>query len=215
MEDRPAEPVTLAELVARARALAQQGGRQVLGVTGSPGAGKSTVARQLVTALGPDVAALVPMDGFHYANTVLHSLGRRDRKGAWDTFDADGYVDLLRRLRSRATSVVYAPDFDRDVDEPIGSALPVAREVPLVVTEGNYLLSDLGSWSAVLPLLDESWFLEIDPATRIHRLVARHEGFGMSHEQAVAWAGGTDQTNAEIVQRCRDRATAVLRVLPA
>ena len=141
------EPVQA--LVARARVLAAAGGRRILGLTGPPGAGKSTVARTLVDALGPDTAVLVPMDGFHLANVTLRALGRRDRKGAWDTFDVGGYVALLRRLRAADEPVVHAPDFDRQLEEPIGSAVPVAADVPLVVTEGNYLLSREGGWGGV------------------------------------------------------------------
>ncbi|GAB2965068.1 nucleoside/nucleotide kinase family protein [Streptomyces pseudoechinosporeus] len=203
---------TAAELVERARALADRGGRRILGITGAPGAGKSTLARQLVKALGPDTAVLVPMDGFHLSNATLCALGRRDRKGAWDTFDADGYVHLLRRLRSCVEPVVYAPDFDRDIEESIGSALPVPRGVPLVVTEGNYLLSDEGSWGQVAGLLDESWYLEIDDDLRRQRLVARHESHGKGHDEAVAWACGSDQGNAELVARGRVRADLVVAV---
>ena len=101
----------------------------------------------MVDKLGADLAAFVPIDGFHLSNPTLISWGRRDRKGAWDTFDADGYVHLLRRLRNQEEEIVHAPDFDRDVDESIGSALPIRPEVPLVVTEGNYLLCDWGGWA--------------------------------------------------------------------
>jgi pantothenate kinase len=153
------------------------------------------------------------MDGFHLSNATLRAWGRRDRKGAWDTFDADGYVHLLRRLRDRTDEVVHAPDFDRDVDESIGSAIPVHRDVPLVVTEGNYLLSTEGSWPGVAALLDESWFLELDEPTRMDRLVRRHERHGMTHQQAVDWAGGTDQANAVLVARGRGRADLVVTVV--
>ncbi|MGP4048104.1 nucleoside/nucleotide kinase family protein [Streptomyces sp. 2A115] len=205
---------SVAELVERARVLADGDGRRILGITGAPGAGKSTLARQLVEALGPDTAVLVPMDGFHLSNTMLRALGRRDRKGAWDTFDADGYVHLLLRLRSCDEPVVYAPDFDREIEESIGSALSVPREIPLVVTEGNYLLSEEGSWGRVAELLDESWYLEIDDALRRQRLVARHEAHGKRHDEAVAWTHGSDQANAELVARGRTRADLVVKVEP-
>ena len=101
--------LSFGDLVERARALATPGQRHLLGITGAPGAGKSKVARELVDELGPDLAVLVPMDGFHLSNQTLIAWGRRGRKGASDTFDADGYVNLLRRLRNQQEEIVHAP----------------------------------------------------------------------------------------------------------
>lgn len=204
--------LSTADLTARARTLAAQGSRTVLGLTGAPGAGKSTLGAALVAALGPDVAVLVPMDGYHYANVVLEALGRRDRKGAQDTFDAGGYVSLLRRLRSGEEEVVHAPEFRRELEEPIGSALPVPRDVPLVVTEGNYLLLRQGPWAALDGLIDEAWYLEPGDDLRHDRLVARHEAFGKPPEQARAWALGTDEVNARLIAGTRDRADLVVQL---
>ncbi|WP_369069819.1 nucleoside/nucleotide kinase family protein [Kineococcus terrestris] len=204
-----------ADLVARAAALAERGPRTVLGLVGPPGAGKSTQAAALVDALGPRRAVLVPMDGFHLADAVLGALGRRGRKGAPDTFDAGGYAALLRRLRAQPGAgpedeVVYAPEFRREIEEPVGSALPVPRDVPLVVTEGNYLLLREGPWAALEGLLDETWYLEVPPAVRLPRLVARHERFGRAPEAARAWAEGSDEANARVVAAGRDRADLVV-----
>ncbi|HKX15909.1 MAG TPA: nucleoside/nucleotide kinase family protein [Propionibacteriaceae bacterium] len=204
--------LALADLVERARAMAVPGQRHLLGITGAPGAGKSKVALEIVDKLGADLAVLIPMDGFHLSNQTLITWGRRGRKGAWDTFDADGYVHLLRRLRNQEEEIVHAPDFDRDIDESIGCALPVRREVPLVVTEGNYLLSDLGGWVGVASLLDECWYLEADDATRLQRLTYRHQQHGMSHQQAATWARTTDQDNADQIVRSRARADLVIMV---
>jgi fructokinase len=202
--------LSLADLVERSRALAVPGRRHLLGITGAPGAGKTKVAKDIVDKLGAGLAVFVPMDGFHLSNHTLITLGRRGRKGAWDTFDAHGYVHLLRRLRNQDEEIVYAPDFDRDVDESIGSALPIHREVPLVVTEGNYLLSELGGWAGVAPLLDECWYLQVDDSTRLKRLASRHELHGMSHEQADTWARTTDQDNAVLIAKSLPRADVVI-----
>jgi fructokinase len=202
--------LTMADLVERARGLAVPGQRHLLGITGAPGAGKTKVARDVVDKLGPDLAAFVPMDGFHLSNHTLIAWGRRDRKGAWDTFDADGYVQLLRRLRNPEEEIVHAPDFDRDVDESIGSALPIPREVPLVVTEGNYLLCDWGGWAGVAPLLDQSWYMQLDDSTRLQRLTYRHQQHGMSHEEADNWARTTDQDNAALIAQSMPRADLVI-----
>ena len=203
-----AAPTTLLE---RARRLVASGRRRILGIVGPPGGGKSTVARLVVAQLG-DAAALVPMDGFHLAQDELVRLGRRDRMGAPDTFDADGYVALLRRLRDATDSVVYAPEFRREIEEPIAGAIAIPRSVPLVVTEGNYLLLEHGGWDGVRALLDESWYVEVDEETRIERLVKRHVAFGKAPGEAREWTMGSDQRNAEVVARTAHRADLVVRL---
>ncbi|OIK04846.1 nucleoside/nucleotide kinase family protein [Streptomyces monashensis] len=213
-------PLTFDDLLARARGLVRDGRRAVLGIAGGPGAGKTTLAEQVVRALngdGPPWAAHVPMDGFHLADAELDRLGRRDRKGAPDTFDAAGYAALLRRLREDTEEVVYAPGFERVLEQPLAGAVPVAPTARLVVTEGNYLLLAEGSWARVRPCLDEVWFCEIAEDERIRRLVARHEEFGKDHDSAVAWVLGTDQRNAGLVAATRGRADLVVppAALPA
>ncbi|HEY3436617.1 MAG TPA: nucleoside/nucleotide kinase family protein [Actinotalea sp.] len=204
------------EALARAAALAA-GPRRILGIAGAPGAGKSTLAARVVGALGA-AAVLVPMDGFHLAQAELRRLGRADRKGAPDTFDASGFVALLERLHAqrpgpgRVGEVAYAPHFDRTLEEAVAGWVPVAAEVPLVVVEGNYLLHDDGPWSRVRPLLDEAWFVEVDDAVRVERLVARHVAFGKEPGAARRWTLGPDQSNARLVAATRGHADAVVRL---
>jgi pantothenate kinase len=150
------------------------------------------------------------MDGFHLADVELDRLGLRDRKGAPDTFDAAGYAVLLRRLREDTDEVVYAPGFERVLEQPIAGAIPVPPTARLVVTEGNYLLLREGSWARVRPCLDEVWFCEIDEEERVRRLVARHEEFGKGPEAALGWVLGTDQRNADRIATTRDRADLVV-----
>jgi pantothenate kinase len=193
----------------RAVELAGSGARRILGITGPPGAGKSTLAGRLVAELG-DRARLVPMDGFHLADAQLERLGRRQRKGAIDTFDAGGYLALLRRLRENREPVVYAPEFRREIEEPIAGAIAVPQHVPLVVTEGNYLLAEAEPWGAVRELLDDAWYVALDEGVRLDRLIRRHIDFGKPPDAARAWATGTDQRNAELVARTRARADLVI-----
>ncbi|MEU1474595.1 nucleoside/nucleotide kinase family protein [Streptomyces sp. NPDC001668] len=204
-------PLTFDDLVTRARSLAVPGRRTVLGVAGAPGAGKTTLAERLVGTLngsGEPWVAHVPMDGFHLADVELDRLGLRDRKGAPETFDAAGYAALLRRLREETDDVVYAPGFERVLEQPIAGAIPVLPSARLVVTEGNYLLV----WPRVRPQLDEVWFCELDEDERVRRLVARHEEFGKSHDEAVAWVTRSDQRNAELVAATRERADLLVPV---
>jgi pantothenate kinase len=208
------EDATLEELVESAKALVVPGERRILGLTGAPGAGKSTVAEQLITALGPDTAVLVPMDGFHLANDVLLELGRRDRKGAHDTFDDGGYARLIATLRAQRVDdpVVYAPRFQREIEESIGSAIPVAPTVPLVVTEGNYLLLDFDAWPTARSRVDEVWFLAPDTAVRHARLLRRHEAYGKSPQDAARWALGPDERNARLIESTAGRADRIVRL---
>ena len=209
-------PLTFDDLLTRARSLAGPEGRAVLGIAGPPGSGKTTLAEHLVRALngsGEPWVAHVPMDGFHLADVELDRLGLRDRKGAPETFDAGGYAALLRRLREEpGGDVVYAPGFERVLEQPIAGAIPVPPTARLIVTEGNYLLLGTGAWARVRPALDEVWFCALDEDERVRRLVARHEEFGKTHEEALAWVLRSDQRNAELVAATRDLADLVVPV---
>ncbi|MEU8658996.1 nucleoside/nucleotide kinase family protein [Actinoplanes philippinensis] len=213
--------MTFAELVSRARGLAEDGRRAVLGIAGPPAAGKTTLAIELVGALsadpppgfGADWVAHVPMDGFHLADVELDRLGLRDRKGAPDTFDAYGYAALLRRLIEDRDEMIYAPGFERTLEQPIAGSIPVPRSTRLIVTEGNYLLLDEPRWRPVRELLTEVWYAELDGAERLRRLIERHVRFGKPREAAVAWATGTDERNAELIVPTRERADLIVGVL--
>lgn len=201
--------VTVAELAAE---LAVPGPRRLIGLVGAPGVGKSTVTDELIQALAArDVQAVtVPMDGFHLADASLTRLGRLDRKGAVDTFDGHGYVALLRRLRDETGHTVFAPGFDRDLEQPLAGAIAVDPGVSVVLTEGNYLLVAEEPWDQIRDLLDEVVFVRLDAAERRRRLRARHEQFGKSADHARAWVDEVDEPNAMLVEATAVRADRVL-----
>jgi pantothenate kinase len=156
--------------------------------------------------------ALVGMDGFHLAHRALIELGLVELKGAPETFDADGYVALLRRLRDPGgAETVWAPEFRRDIEDAVAGAVPVHPDTRLVVTEGNYLLLD-GPWRPVRDLLDEVWFVEVPDAVRRERLAARHRRYGRTEEEAWARTLGSDERNAQLVAASRGLADLVVAV---
>jgi pantothenate kinase len=209
MGETTARDVRFADLVTRVRSLP---GRAMVGICGAPGAGKSTLAERLVTALGED-AVYVGMDGFHLAQVELDRLGRAERKGAPDTFDAAGYVNLLARMRSRPAETVYAPEFRREIEEPIAGAVPVHPVHRFVITEGNYLLLPDEPWAQVRGLLTETWFLAPDESLRRDRLLARHQAFGRTLAEARDRTLGSDERNAVLINATQQAADLVLRTV--
>ena len=141
------------------------------------------------------------MDGFHLSNRVLEEMGLRDRKGAPETFDSTGFVSLLSRIRNQRKDPIYFPIFDRAIEESVAAQGVLYQDVQLVLVEGNYLNLENEPWNQIIELLDDSWFLTLPEEIRMERLVARHEAFGKSRADAIAWANGSDQRNAELIER--------------
>jgi pantothenate kinase len=207
---RSLDPVAARE---RAAELAKRPERAILGITGAPAAGKSTYAERLVEQLVAEGhrVALVPMDGYHLAQSALEALGWADVKGAPHTFDAGGFVALLRRLKDR-DGTVWAPRFDRELEDSIAATIGVGPEVDLVVTEGNYLLLDQEPWATGRQLLDEVWYIDLSEDVRHARLEARHRRFGRSPEEAHERTYGSDERNARLIASTKPAADAILRL---
>lgn len=203
------------ELETQVDELRRRAGRNrfLLGICGAPGAGKSTIAERIACQLGSD-AVVVPMDGFHLASSVIRGSPLATRRGAPDTFDGDGFVALLRRLRDQHEAVVFAPRYERAIEDPIAGAIPVRIETRFVIVEGNYLLHSEPPWTSVPALLDETWYIEHDDdRTRLDRLVARHIEFGKSETESIRWVEESDERNAQLIAAGRSRADLVLTEL--
>jgi pantothenate kinase len=203
-----ADPAALAERVA---ALAADRPRVLIGIAGAPGAGKSTLAAAVAAAVearGLPVV-VVPMDGFHLADVALTALGRLQAKGAIDTFDAAGYAALLERIRTGGETV-WAPAFDRELEQPVAGSIAVPPSAAVVITEGNYLLVPEGPWARVRDVLDEAWYLEADDGLRRTRLLERHVRFGKPRQAAEAWVVAVDEPNAVLIASTASRADLVV-----
>jgi pantothenate kinase len=191
------------ELVDLAVGLVGERRRAVLGITGAPGAGKSTLVEALLDAVaercGEDWVAHLPMDGFHLADVQLARLGALDRKGAEHTFDGAGYAHTLERVVGNPEEWIYVPGFERTLEQPLAAALVVPPSARLVVTEGNYLLLPSAPWTLARAQLAEVWFVTTEQGTRLERLIARHVEFGKAPAAAEEWVLTSDEANAEVV----------------
>jgi pantothenate kinase len=199
--------ITREGAIARVSVLLDSPHRFILGVVGKPGVGKSTFTQFLSEHVATDLVAILPMDGFHMSNEKLIELGRRDRKGAPDTFDVDDFAQSLADVRAGHGSDIRFPIFDREIEASIPDAGLIPAHAKLVVVEGNYLLHDVYGWEKIGNYLDESWFLDVDDELRMQRLIARHIQFGKTPEAADKWSRGTDEMNAQLIERSRSRAT--------
>ena len=189
-----------------------QNPRTLIGIVGKPGAGKSTVVEQIEKKYRPDQVSIIPMDGFHLSNEELISLGRREHKGAPDTFDVEGFISLIERVKIDHSIDHKFPIFHREIEASIADEGIVPKESKIVVTEGNYLFSEDHNWSLVYPLLDHTWFIEIDDEVRIERLIARHVRYGKSPEEAENWSRGSDETNARFIGLTAYRAENLIKL---
>lgn len=207
----PSDPRNLATAHSLATELAsgaRADQRTIVGIAGEPGAGKSTLAREIshdLSRLGVE-NAVVAMDGFHLSNAVLESLGRRSRKGAPDTFDADGFVSLLRRISRGSTRPIYAPSFDHGVGEPIAASIAVSPHASIILVEGNYLACPEPPWDEVARIVDHLWYVDLDPSVRRARLLGRHISSGKEPDFARTWVDAVDETNAALIRSTIDRA---------
>ena len=183
MAARTVETAELADLlIARAK-----DSRLVAAVAGAPGSGKSTLAEKLVAEIEtrrPGMAAILPMDGYHYDDVLLDQMGRRAHKGAPDTFDVGGYRHMLQRLRADDEEAVAVPVFDRSIEIARAGSRLIPREARIIVTEGNYLLLREPPWSELRPLFDVTVFIDVPEEELRKRLAARWQGYGM-HEEAI------------------------------
>ncbi|HEY1531997.1 MAG TPA: nucleoside/nucleotide kinase family protein [Galbitalea sp.] len=190
------------------RAASSSDYRILVGIAGAPGAGKSSLAAELAETIGT-AAIVLPVDGFHYPQSKLVELGRRDRMGAPDTFDVGSLLETLVAIRrgfGNSGVLLAAPGFDRDIEEPVPDAIHVTPEISTVIVEGNYLLFDSGGWERIFPLLDLTFFVDLDRQVRLERLVARHVRFGKTEDDARAWALGPDEANATLIEGTASRA---------
>ena len=203
-----AMPDSVQQLAAElSRRCAADAPRYLLGIVGPPGSGKSTLATRLVEACPS--AACVSMDGFHLSNAALDAAGMRGRKGAPETFDAEGFVSVLRRLRG-GNEPVTVPIYDRRLHEPVREALTIQRQVRVVVVEGNYLLLGDGAWRGVRPLLDEAWYLDVPLDESLRRTRGRHIAGGATAQQADAKIAANDRPNALAIAATRPGADRVV-----
>ena len=191
--------------------LAAGSARTIIGIVGKPGGGKSTLSKFLLKGCDETLVSVLPMDGFHLSNKVLKSLGRSDRKGAPDTFDVKGFAEILNRVVHDQANPIYYPIFDRSIEESIAAQGVVLPSTRVVIVEGNYLMHDRDGWQEISPLLNQCWYAYLDEDIRISRLISRHIAFGKDPESAKAWAKGSDQVNADLIESSVARCDFVIR----
>ena len=194
----------------RASLLQESSTRYILGIVGKPGVGKSTFTDFLREHLSQELFAILPMDGFHMSNEELLELGRRDRKGAPDTFDVRNFTQTLAAIKVSDGADIKFPVFKREIEASIPDAGLIPAQAKLVIVEGNYLLHDQSGWEQVGSFLDEAWYLHVDDELRMQRLIARHIAFGKSPEDAKDWSEGTDEANARVIHKSESKADLVV-----
>jgi pantothenate kinase len=173
--------------------------RVLVAISGAPASGKTTLAAEVARRMTEQKCQtiVVPMDGFHLGNALLESRGILARKGAPETFDVDGFVHLITRLKSNAD--VIAPQFDRVRDIAIAGSVMVPRECPVIIIEGNYLLLNETPWATLTGLWDLKVHLSVPLPELRARLIQRWLKHNLSPTAATHRAESNDIPNAERV----------------
>ena len=117
--------------------------RILVALAGPPGSGKSTLAGELESALHqeqPEQVMILPMDGFHYDDDVLHELGLLNKKGSPNTFDFPGFTFMLKRLFENREKSIAIPVFDRELEVSRNGSNIIESSVRHLIVEGNYLM---------------------------------------------------------------------------
>jgi pantothenate kinase len=197
------EPVDLVQLADLLEARAASGGRVIAAIAGAPGSGKSTLAEKLVGKLNgraPGMAAVLPMDGYHYDDLHLVPAGLRPRKGAPMTFDVGGLFHTLKRLRARDEAEVAVPVFDRKIEIARAGARLIPRDVPVIVVEGNWLLLNQAPWDRLRPMFDVTVMVEVPEHVLRSRLRGRWERLGLTEAEIVEKLEENDLPNGRWVR---------------
>lgn len=194
---------SIQEVAAFVAQLTARGPRLLVAVAGPPASGKSLLAQALGEAVTREgrLTRIIPMDGFHLDNTVLDARGLRGRKGAPETFDAAGFIALMRRMKEGG-EVVY-PLFDRSRDLAVAGAGVIDSARDIAIVEGNYLLFDEDPWRQLQPLWDLTIWLDEPEAVLLDRLVQRWVDHDHAPEAARLRAESNDIPNCRRIIRSR------------
>lgn len=161
--------------------------RMIVGIAGFPASGKTLLAKAIVAEVNERhadrVAAHLPMDGFHYTNSRLRSLGLENVKGSVATYDVAAFTETLRTFKAVPSRALLAPDYIRELHEVREDAVKIGTDTRVLVTEGIYVGCMEGTWTEARAAVDVLLFLDVAPAVCARRIIARNRAVGRDHEQ--------------------------------
>ena len=139
----------------------------VIGVAGGSGSGKSTVTRQVLASVGPDMASVLYQDDYYLDQS--HMSPEERRKTNYDHPQAFDWPLMVQHLQAlRRGEAIEMPSYDFTQDNRASKTIHL-KPAPVIVVEGLFALYD----ADLRKMMSLKIFVDTAPDVRFIRRLQR------------------------------------------